>query len=64
MANEIDSGLDALAAIRLPGEAFTTTQIAHACKCKRRVIYDIEVRAINKLREKMRSTKLSDYIDG
>ena len=63
MADNIDKGLDELAAIRLPGESFTTTVIASYCQCHRRTIYEIEKRALAKLSKLIKKHKLNDYMD-
>jgi len=53
----IDIGLSVLCCVAKPGETLTDRDIAEVCGCARNSIYQIEKKALNKLRPKLKDWK-------
>ena len=58
---DIDLGLDVLNTVRLPGEQLSRSDIAHVCGCTRQNIEQIEMRALKKIRLRLRQELGLDY---
>lgn len=50
MNNDIDIGLDILCRLRAPEQTLTAHDIAEVCGCSGNYIYEIEKKALSKLR--------------
>ena len=56
--NDIDIGLALLVKHKKPGQTLTKKDIADVCNCTASAIYQIEAKAINKLKRKRRMREL------
>lgn len=59
----IDIGLDVLCIVSKPGETLSDRDIAEVCECSRNYIYELEKKALRKLRKNMEHMTLDDYVD-
>jgi len=56
--NDIDLGLTVLCAITPPGHEWSQYDIAEICDCSRSLIYQIERRAMRKLKAKLNGKRM------
>jgi len=59
---DIDIGLSVCLAVRRPGETLSLRDIAHICGYSRTSVFNVEKRALNKLRRELKRRNITEDI--